>query len=152
MRTPSNARRTTSTLPCAAVVACAALLAGCGQQKVNQCNALIQVINTGVQSLEKSPKVEGDTAGSADLKVMADTMDKVASDAAKVPLTIPELKKFSAEYQSMAKDVSKAARDMGAAADAKDQKKVAAAQAALEEAVKREDPLITSINTFCGAP
>ena len=86
---------------------------------------------------------------------MADAMDKVAGDAAKVELTIPELKKFSAEYQSMVKEVSKAARDLAAASDSKDKDaggKVAAANAAMEKAVKQEDPLVDGINKFCQAP
>jgi hypothetical protein len=145
---------TVSTL--ATAVACAALLgAGCGQKKVNECNALVQVINAGVQSLEKSPKADGDANSTADLKAMAEAMDKVAADAARVELTLPELKKFSTDYQAMVKEVSKAARDMAAATDSKDKDavgKVAAATAAMEKAVKQEDPLVDGINKFCQAP
>ncbi|HVY48413.1 MAG TPA: hypothetical protein VHB21_21140 [Minicystis sp.] len=126
---------------------------GCGQKKVNECNALIQVINAGVQSLEKGPKLEGDPSnGVADLKAMADAMDKVAKDASKVELTIPELKKYSTDYQAMAKEVAKTAREMAAAAEAKDVTKITAAQAAMEKAVKQEDPLVDSINKYCQAP
>jgi hypothetical protein len=126
--------------------------AGCGQKKINECNALIQVINTGVQNLEKGGKFSGDPSGVGELKSMADAMDKVAGDAAKVDLTIPELKKYSTDYQAMAKEVAKAARDMAAAAEAKDANKINAAQAAMEKAVKQEDPLVDSINKFCQAP
>jgi hypothetical protein len=124
----------------------------CGQKKIAECNSLIEVINKGVQSLENAPKGTADPGGSGDFKTMADTMDKVAADAAKVELTIPELKKYSTEYQTMAKDVAKSARDMAAAADAKDMGKLTAAQAAMDKAVKQEDPLVDSINTFCQAP
>jgi hypothetical protein len=128
------------------------LAAGCGQKKINECNAIIQVINTGVQNLEKGGKFSGDPSGVGELKAMADAMDKVAADAAKVDLTIPELKKYSTDYQAMAKEVAKAARDMAAAAEAKDANKINAAQAAMEKAVKQEDPLVDSINKFCQAP
>jgi len=133
----------------------AALLLGataCGQKKISECNALIEVINKGVESLGKSPKAGADPSGTAELKSMADSMDKVAADAAKVELTLPELKKYSADYQTMAKDVAKAARDMAAAADAKDLAKINAAQGALDKAVKQEDPLVDQINKFCQAP
>jgi ABC-type Zn uptake system ZnuABC Zn-binding protein ZnuA len=138
----------------AASVALLALgAAGCGQKRVTECNGIIQVINTGVASLEKGPKIEGDPAtGVADLKAMADSMDKVAGDAAKVELTIPELKKYSTDYQAMAKEVSKAARDMATAAEAKDVTKITSAQTAMEAAVKKEDPLVDSINKFCQQP
>ncbi|MRG91778.1 hypothetical protein [Polyangium spumosum] len=133
----------------------AALIVGataCGQKKITECNQLIEVINKGVESLNKTPKGGADPTGAAELKGMADSMDKVAADAAKVDLSIPELKKYSTEYQTMAKDVAKAARDMAAAADAKDLAKINSAQAALDKAVKQEDPLVDSINKFCQAP
>lgn len=125
---------------------------GCGQSKISECNALIEVINRGVQSLEKGQKAGSDPTVAADLKAMADAMDKVAADASQVKLTIPELTKYSTEYQSMAKEVAKAARDMSAAAEAKDPEKINAAQAAMEKAVKQEDPLVDGINKFCQAP
>ncbi|MDI1451204.1 hypothetical protein [Polyangium sp. 6x1] len=134
----------------------AALLVGataCGKKKITECNQLIEVINKGVESLNKTPKGGGtDPTGANELKGMADAMDKVAAEAAKVELTEPDLKKYSAEYQTMAKDVAKAARDMAAAAEAKDLAKINSAQAALDKAVKQEDPLVDSINKFCQAP
>jgi enoyl-[acyl-carrier-protein] reductase (NADH) len=83
---------------------------------------------------------------------MADTMEAVAADAAKVELTIPELKKLSQDYQTMAKEVAKAGREMVAAADSQDFAKVNTAKAAVEKAVKEEDPIVESINKFCHAP
>lgn len=129
-----------------------ALGSGCGQSKISECNALIEVINKGVQSLEKGQKAGSDPSGVNDLKAMADAMDKVAADAAAVKLTIPELQASSTEYQAMAKEVAKAARDMATAAEAKDADKINTAQAAMEKAVKQEDPLVDKINKFCQAP
>ncbi|KYF53860.1 hypothetical protein WMF18_10920 [Sorangium sp. So ce315] len=139
----------------AALVAALGLVAGaggCGQNKVSECNALIEVINKGVQSIEKGTKAGTDQGGSSELKAMADAMDKVAADAAQVKLTTQELQKFSSEYQAMAKDVAKAARDLATAADANDAEKSNAAQAAIEKAIKQEDPLVDNINKFCQAP
>ncbi|AUX41359.1 hypothetical protein SOCE26_027700 [Sorangium cellulosum] len=133
----------------AALVALGLGAGGCGQNKIAECNALIEVINKGVQSIDKGSKAGADQGGSNDLKVMADAMDKVAADAAQVKLTTPELQKFSGEYQAMAKDVAKAARDLAAAADANDAEKTNTAQAAIEKAIKQEDPLVDNINQFC---
>lgn len=137
-----------------AIVAVALLVGipGCGQKKINECNQLIEVINKGVDSLNKASRVNSDPTGTADYKTMADTMDAVAGDAAKVELTVPELKKLSQDYQTMAKEVAKAAREMVAAADSQDFAKVNTAKAAVEKAVKQEDPLVDSINKFCHAP
>ncbi|HMY17378.1 MAG TPA: hypothetical protein PKA58_13735 [Polyangium sp.] len=126
---------------------------GCGQKKINECNQLIEVINKGVDSLNKASKSNSaDPTGTTEYKTMADTMEAVAADAAKVELTVPELKKLSQDYQTMAKDVAKAAREMVTAADSQDFAKVNAAKANVEKAVKQEDPLVDSINKFCHAP
>ncbi|MEJ7727840.1 MAG: hypothetical protein WKG00_01350 [Polyangiaceae bacterium] len=122
------------------------------RSKAAQCNALIQVVNSGVQNLEKGNTLSGDRTGAAELKAMANAMDKVAADAARVETTIPALTKYAADYQAMAKEVAKAARNMAAAAEAKDADKINAAQAAMEKAVKQEDPLVDRINKFCQAP
>jgi hypothetical protein len=124
--------------------------AGCGQKKVTECNSLITIINANVSTLEKAPKVETDVGG--DLKSMAEIMDKAAGDAAKVELTLPELKKVSTDYQAMAKDVAKAAREMSVAAESHDAAKITTAQQAMEKAVKQEDPLIEGLNKFCQQP
>lgn len=143
--------RKESILSCLIVGAALLLgVTGC-QKKSNECNQLIEVINKGVDNLNKMPKT-ADPTGAADLKTMADTMEKLATDASKVELTVPELKKFSGEYQTMTKDIAKSARDLAAAADAKDPAKINAAQAALDKATKAEDPLVDSINKFCQAP
>jgi hypothetical protein len=122
---------------------------GCAQKKIAECNALITVINSGVQSLEKASKVEIDPTGVSDLKSMADAMDKVATDTANVPLTVSEVRRFSTEYQKMVKEIAKAERDLAAAAQERDPPRRTAAEAALEAAVKQEDPLVDTINKFC---
>jgi hypothetical protein len=124
----------------------------CGTKKITECNNLINAINTGVASLEKGAKPGSDANDVAGLKSMAEAMDKVAADTAKIDLTVPELKKFSSDYQTMAKEVATAFRDMATAADAKDMDKITTAQAAMDKAVKQEDPLVESINKFCQAP
>lgn len=127
-------------------------LPGCGQKKVTECNALIQVINRGVDSLEQGRKAAGESGGVEELRAMADSMDKVSEDAGKVELTLEELKGFSTEYQGMAKEVSRAARELAKAAEEKDAKKINEAEDAMHTAVKAEDPLVDRINKFCQAP
>ena len=131
------------------LLACAGALGGCAQKRVAECNALILVINTGVQGLEKTPKADNDPTGVSDLKAMAERMDKVAVETAGVPVTLSEVKKFSSEYQKMAKDIAKAERELAAAAESRDAAKRSAAEQSLDAAVKQEDPLVDSINKFC---
>ena len=127
----------------------ASALAGCAQKRVAECNALILVINTGVQGLEKTPKTEADPTGVSDLKAMAERMDKVAAETAGVPVTLPEVKKLASEYQKMAKDIARAERELATAAESRDPAKRTAAEQSLDAAVKQEDPLVDSINKFC---
>lgn len=133
---------------------CLAALAagGCGQKKIAECNALVQVINAGVVKLEKAPKNEADASGVSDLRAMADSMDKVASDAGGVELTLPELRKMRDDYQKMAKDIARAERDLAASAQDRDASRRTAAEGALDAAVKQEDPLVDQINKYCQAP
>lgn len=127
-------------------------LVGCGKNKVTQCNALVQVLNTGAQSLEKAEKSSADPESAASLRAVADAMEKTAADAEKAPVSLPELKKYSADYQAMAREVAKSAREMADAAEKKDSEKVAQANAALEKAAKQEEPIIEGLNKFCQAP
>ncbi|WP_438029084.1 hypothetical protein [Sorangium sp. So ce233] len=120
--------------------------------KVTECNALIQIINEGIENLEMGSKAGADQGGSSELRAMAKVMDEVAADAAQVKLTTPELQKFSWEYQTMAKDVAKAARHLATAADANDAESSSTAQTAIEKAIGQEDPLVDKINQFCRAP
>jgi hypothetical protein len=122
---------------------------GCEKKRVTECNALITVINGGIQSLEKKEPPKLDASGIGELKALADVLDKVATDASQVELTFTELKTFSTDYQGMAKEVAKTAREMASAAEAKDDKKMTVAQGAMEKAVKQEDPLVDGINKFC---
>ena len=128
------------------------LATGCGAKKVAECNGLVQVINSGVQSVERQPKAADDPSGVVGLRAMADAMDRVVAEAVKVKLTLPELRKVSADYQTMAGEVARSAREMAAAADAKDMPKGNAAWAVMEKAYKQEEPLVEGLNRICQAP
>jgi hypothetical protein len=127
-------------------------LAGCGQKKIAECNAVVQIINAGVVSLEKAPKNEADPTGVSDIRAMADAMDKIAADAQNIQLTLPELKKLRDDYQKMAKDIAKAERELASAAQERDAARRATAESTLDLAVKQEDPLVDQINKYCQSP
>lgn len=136
----------------APALAVALLAVGCADKRVAECNGLVEVVNTAVQSLDRQPKPADDPTGVIGLRGLADAMDRAATSASKLALTSPELGKLSVDYQAMARDVAKAARDMAAAADAKDVPKVNASWASLEKAYNREEPLVEELNKLCQAP
>jgi hypothetical protein len=109
------------------------------------------VINRGIQELARIEQDDSDPTGIRDLLAMAAAMEEVAATASQVRLTIPELQRASQDYQAMSLAAAKAARDMAAAAKAKDGEAIEAAQAALQKAVVREDPLVDGLNAFCKA-
>lgn len=141
----------TSRLALASSLGLVALLPACSQKKTEECNQLATVINEGLDGLEKRPPPAAEGTGVAELKSLAEAMDQLAVGAAKVTLTLPELQKIATDYQTMTKEVAQAARDMAAAAEAKDEKKLATAEVSLQAAVKKEDPLVTELNRFCHA-
>ena len=136
------------------IVVGALLLGGCGdQKKIKECNALIAVINTGVEKVQKGTAASPDGGTPvSELRALADEMDAVVQDAAKLELSLAELKQLAQDYKAMTTEIAASARELAAAVDAVDMEKLSAGQARMEAAVKREDPLIDSINKFCQTP
>ena len=127
--------------------------AACGQSKISECNSLIEVLNKGAANIDKGTKaVSANPMATAEYKGLADSANKVAEDAAKVELKIPELKKFSTDYQNVMKEFAKTAMDTASAVDAKDTTKMTTAANAMEKVGKQEETLISDINKFCQAP
>ncbi len=122
-------------------------------KKVNECKGLIEVINAGVEGIRKSTSVTPDAgAAVAELRLLADAMEKIADDTGQVELSLPELTSQAGEYQKMAREVATAARELATAVEEVDMKKMTDAQSRMEKAVKREDPLLEGINKFCRTP
>ncbi|MDC0747489.1 hypothetical protein [Polyangium mundeleinium] len=117
--------------------------------KVKECNAVIEVINGGMQKLNKSQNETKDAPGTEQLRALADVMDSVGRDIEAVPVTQPELVRKVADYQDMVRTTAKAARDLARAIEAKDARGANAATSALSTAVKRESPLVDDINAYC---
>jgi hypothetical protein len=136
------------------VLLSAASLTGCGEQKkIKECNALVSVINAGVEKIQKgtSPSPDAGTAV-ADLRALAEEMDGIAGEAGKLEPTLPDLQNLNKDYQGMAAEVAAAARDLANAVDNVDVEKMSKAQERMDQAVKREDPIIDAINKFCQTP
>jgi methyl-accepting chemotaxis protein len=129
-------------------------LGACGeQQKVEECNALVGVINEGIDKVQKitAASPDGGTAVN-DLRALADEMDAIAKQAEAAPLTISELQKLSGDYRAMAAEVAAAARELATAVDNVDGEKMKKAQERIVTTVQKEDSLVESINRFCQTP
>jgi hypothetical protein len=136
------------------VLLSAASLTGCGEQKkIKECNALVGVINAGVEKIQKGTSASPDAGTAvADLRALAEEMDGIAGEAGKLEPTLPDLQNLNKDYQGMAAEVAAAARDLANAVDNVDVEKMSKAQERMDQAVKREDPIIDAINKFCQTP
>ena len=138
------------------VVACVAPLAvgGCGEhKKVTECNALVGVVNAGIEKVQKVTTGAADAGTVAgDLRAVADTLDETAAAVGNVSLSIGDLQGFANDYASVAKAVAGAARAVAAAGEKADEAAMQTAQVELDAAVRREDPLVEAINGFCRNP
>jgi hypothetical protein len=140
-------------LPWRVVPACLvgiAAFAGCGSSKSGECKELVGVINRGIEALEKGQKQEkNDPTRTQELRAMADTADKIAEEASRLELGLPETKSLAQRYHAMLKDISKAAREVADAAEKKDLDRATKGQAVLAEAVRKEEPILDELNKFC---
>jgi hypothetical protein len=89
------------------------LLAACSK-KAPECDSITKTINPVANKLEKAGAALDKTDAPAVLMKamndMAQLCNGAAADLAKLPLTVPELQKFSTDYQGLMKDAAGAAR------------------------------------------
>jgi len=115
-----------------------------------QCAALISTVNASHDRLEKIQqqfKIAPDIP--AELRAMADAMDKSVLALGNVPVTTPELKTFVERYTAMAKAIAKHGREVADGADKKDLDAMATAQISLSSAIAQEDPIVDDLNKRC---
>lgn len=129
-------------------------VSGCGEQKkVKECNSFVTVVNSGVDRVTKSINTAPDSGAAVnELRSLADEMDAIGAETKKVPLTLPDLQKLSERYQTMVSDIAASARELATAVDNVDRENMTKAQATLDQAVKREGPLVEELNKYCQNP
>lgn len=123
---------------------------GCDGPKYAECEKLMGVINTGLDQIEASQQQLKNTPDRiAELRAMADSLDKLAENAGAVKLETPELRELSTRYQKMAKEAANQARLLADAESAKKLDEVKKAKTALNDAIKLEDPIVADLNKTC---
>lgn len=127
---------------------------GCGEQKkVKECNTFVGAVNAGVDRVTKTISTVPDSgAAVSELRSLADEMDAISGETKKVALSLPDLQDISTRYQAMVTDIAAAARELAVAVDSVDRENMTKAQATLDQAVKREGPLVEELNKFCQTP
>lgn len=82
------------------------LAAGCSK-KVPECNSITGIINPAADKLNAAKKAKGPDEEKA-MKDAKATLEGVDASLGKLEITVPELKKFVADYRAMASDIAKA--------------------------------------------
>jgi methyl-accepting chemotaxis protein len=141
----------------AMLLVCAGLalsVAGCGnKKKIAECRAVISSINVDIEKIHK--RIGSTPQGAAavrELESLASGMEDAAEHVAEVDLSFGELEQHVKDYRDMAGEVARAARELAGAVDKVDLERIDKAEAALKAAMKREEPIVAAISTFCQAP
>jgi ABC-type transporter Mla subunit MlaD len=138
---------------------CLAMI-GCNK-KGPECESIVQVINPSVEKLSQMAEAPSDKPedNAKQLQTMAKISASTAAELSKLTLTIPELQKFSTDYQSVSKDMSDATSsvaDLITSLDKADpvaaSDKLKAASDKMDAAEKRQVPLVEGLNKFCSSP
>lgn len=144
----ASAGRGTGALGSLLVAVAVAVLfgAGCASAKREECRALSSMMNQTADRVDKAQASALDPSG---LKALAEALDKSATEADALKLTMPELQKHAKAYAALNRDVAKVAREMAAAGEAGDRAKAEAAGEAMEKVVANEPKLVAEVNKLC---
>lgn len=140
------------TLKASSIIALVFLVASCTDNKVSQCNKLIEVANravTEVQAVTQTANPNPDNVGA--MSKIADAADKAKTDMGDLKVSDDKLKGFQTRFITMYTDTSKATRDLVTAANAKDAESAQKSFNALKTATDQEAPLVNEVNTYCTA-
>lgn len=129
-------------------LAIAALVAGCSESKLAQCNRLSQVVNgtvSEVQAVVRANSQPNDKAFSA----VADRFEQGKSAVSEVTLSDAQLNDYKSRLLTMYDQIITAARKVSTELQ---QENFDAARSAHQEfltAASQESPLVDEVNTYC---
>lgn len=125
------------------VLAATVSTTGC-ENKVGQCNALIQVIN------EAQTKIKPVGADPGAFEQLATDLEGAGAAVGKAEVKLPELQKFRDDYKQLLLDTAKGMRDASAGAKAGNIAQLGAAAKSMGDLSTRVGKLTQDINQFCG--
>lgn len=142
---PARRGLTSAALALVAAVALT-LVGGCASPRRDECRKLSAIINATTDRVDKAQASPLDPSG---LKSLAEALEKTATEAEALKLTVPELNKQATDYGALMREVAKTARDMAAGGEAGDITRAEAANQEMVKAIAKEPPLIAEVNKLC---
>ena len=134
-----------SSLACAVLPSLLAA-SGCASPKRDECRALMSMVNTTADRVDKAQASPLDPSG---LKALSEAIEKSATEAEALKLTVPDLQKHAKGYIALTRDIAKTAREMASAGEAHDRPRAEAAGDAMEKLAAQEPKLLRELNGFC---
>jgi hypothetical protein len=122
------------------------LLGGGCDHRVEECNALIKVINQTQAELD-GLQGQADAPG---IRKFADELDSVAKKVASVDVKLAALQGLRERYRALVTEYATALRDLADAQDREDVAKIQEAAAHGNRLEKDSTTLIVELNAFCG--
>ncbi len=133
----------------AVTVLTSAIVAGCSaNNRIAQCNRLIEVANQAVNQVETVTQNFAPEEVEA-LEEIANTTDQAANSLESVSLDDEQLQRYQNRFVSLYIETSQATRSLVSAVEQQNTNAAQEAYNALETATNQEGPLVNEINTYC---
>lgn len=126
-----------------------ALVVGCSEGKVTQCNRLIEIANQAASNVETATQNSSPDEPTAFLQI-ADMADDAATQLETLELEDETLRDFRQRFIELYEETSSATRELVEAVEAQNLSEAEAAYTRLEEATNQEGPLVEEVNAYCG--
>lgn len=125
-----------------------ALIVGCSEGRVAQCNRLIEIANQAageVESVTQSASADDPEA----FRTVANAADQAARDLEAIELSDPNLQDYKQRFISLYVETSAATQALVEAVEQQDTEAATQAYERLELATQQESPLVDEVNNYC---
>ncbi|NJO73828.1 MAG: hypothetical protein HC833_08780 [Leptolyngbyaceae cyanobacterium RM1_406_9] len=123
---------------------------GCSQNKVAQCNQLIEVANQAVTDVQAITENASPDDPAAFLRI-ADTAEQARTNLEAIELTDEQLQTYQESFIAIYTSTSESTRNLVEAVNAQDNQAAQQAYDALQQAVSEEPELVTEVNNYCSS-
>ena len=125
------------------------LAVGCSENKVAQCNQLIEVANQAVTDVQAITENASPDDPEAFLRI-ADTADQAKANLEAIALTDEQLQTYQEQFVMLYTNTSESTRNLVNAVNAQDNQAAQQSYDALQQAITEEPNLVNEVNSYCG--
>lgn len=130
-------------------VALGVLAIGCSQNRIAQCNQLIEVANQAVTDVQAITENASPDDPAAFLRI-ADTADQARTNLQAIEITDEQLQTYQERFVALYTNTGESTRNLVEAVNAQDNQAAQQAYDALQQAIAEEPNLVNEVNSYCG--